>query len=1334
MLRLLLLFFLTGITLYAGEPLKGFRYAREKQPTGHEWESPEELSLNKEQPRAYFFSFPNKEAALNVLPEASDFVSSLNGNWKFKWVPVPEETPANFQDPDFDDSGWDDVRVPLSWNIYGIQPDGTQKYGVPIYVNQPVIFYHEIKEGDWKKGVMRTPPADWTVYKHRNEVGSFRRFFEIPTEWKGKEVFINFDGVDSFFYLWINGSYVGFSKNSRNAARFRITPYLKNGMNTLAVQVYRNSDGSFLEAQDMFRLPGIYRSVYLTAVPAIHIADLVAIPDLDAQYKNGVLNVECLIKNEKGKYAEKGMQVKFSLYENRLYSDEIVSDVLVRQTAAIIPGSGSQSCGSARVQLHLNEPELWSAEHPGRYTLIAELTDKKGRTVETVSIHTAFRKVEIKDTPASEDEFGLSGRYFYINGKTVKLKGVNRHETNPETGKVISREQMEREIMLMKRANINHVRNSHYPDDPYWYYLCDKYGIYLEDEANIESHQYYYGKASLSHPVEWRNAHVARVMEMVHSTVNRPSVVIWSLGNEAGPGDNFKAAYQAVKAFDRSRPVQYERNNSIVDMGSNQYPSIAWVNEAVKGTYDIKYPFHISEYAHSMGNACGNLKDYWQAIESTNFFCGAAIWDWVDQAMYNYTPEGVKYQAYGGNFGDYPNDGQFVMNGIMFADFKPKPQYFEVKKVYQYAAFGLVGAAEIEVFNKNYFTNLDDYVLAWQILKNGKIVEEGTSSVNGIEARKRALVTLPVNTAAYRESDAEYLLNVGLKLKEDKPWAEQGYMQAEEQFILNKPFLMPQLRREMPKSNSLTSMQNENLLTVKGEGFEVDFDLKKGTIDRLSYRNKPVIASGNGPRLEPFRAFTNNDNWIYANWFALGLHNLQHRVTGFTSEMLKDGSVMLSFTVVSQAPYESEIKGGTSSGKNMINDLKDKPFILDNFHFNTHQVWVIAPDGTIYFNAAINSNDSSVILPRLGYVVKVSNRFDRFNYYGRGPMGNYPDRKAGSPIGLYSSTVDEQMVPFPKPQDCANHEAVRWLSLTDCVGDGIEIMAADSMSAQILPYSALDMTLCGNLHNLKKSDVNYLHLDCAVTGLGGNSCGQGGPLKPDRVYGESRRFGFILKPLSKKEVEPEFGINSRLTPISIEQDAIGSITLTGTYGPVMYKLNNDKAHLYTQSFDFRKGGRIEVWYKDFPQIKRIIRLKPVDKIKTAVVKSSSEESGFGDATHLTDGENTTMWHSVYSVTVAKYPHWVVFDAGEERQLKGMTYLPRQDGSNTGDIKEYEVYLSSDGEHWDKPVAKGVFDNSKNEKRVSFTGKKKARYIKFVALSEQNGRDYASGAEMTILSD
>ncbi len=674
------------------------------------------------------------------------------------------------------------------------------------------------------------------------------------------------------------------------------------------------------------------------------------------------------------------------------------------------------------------------------------------------------------------------------------------------------------------------------------------------------------------------------------------------------------------------------------------------------------------------------------------------------------------------------------MNGIMFADFKPKPQYFEVKKVYQYAAFGLVGAAEIEVFNKNYFTNLDDYVLAWQILKNGKIVEEGTSSVNGIEARKRALVTLPVNKAAYRESDAEYLLNVGLKLKEDKPWAEQGYMQAEEQFILNKPFLMPQLRREMPKSNSLTSMQNENLLTVKGEGFEVDFDLKKGTIDRLSYRNKPVIVSGNGPRLEPFRAFTNNDNWIYANWFALGLHNLQHRVTGFTSEMLKDGSVMLSFTVVSQAPYESEIKGGTSSGKNMINDLKDKPFTLDNFHFNTHQVWVIAPDGTIYFNAAINSNDSSVILPRLGYVVKVSNRFDRFNYYGRGPMGNYPDRKAGSPIGLYSSTVDEQMVPFPKPQDCANHEAVRWLSLTDCVGDGIEIMAADSMSAQILPYSALDMTLCGNLHNLKKSDVNYLHLDCAVTGLGGNSCGQGGPLKPDRVYGESRRFGFILKPLSKKEVEPEFGINSRLTPISIEQDAIGSITLTGTYGPVMYKLNNDKAHLYTQSFDFRKGGRIEVWYKDFPQIKRIIRLKPVDKIKTAVVKSSSEESGFGDATHLTDGENTTMWHSVYSVTVAKYPHWVVFDAGEERQLKGMTYLPRQDGSNIGDIKEYEVYLSSDGEHWDKPVVKGVFDNSKNEKRISFTGKKKARYIKFVALSEQNGRDYASGAEMTILSD
>ena len=771
---------------FADQPLEGFTYATLNAPTGAEWESPENLALNKEQPHAYFFPFQDLESARKVLPENSKFWQSLNGDWKFHWAPDPDSRPADFYQTNYDVTSWDVIPVPSSWNIYGIQKDGSLKYGTPIYVNQPVIFQHSVKVDDWRGGVMRTPPANWTTYKHRNEVGSFRRDFEIPQDWDGREVFISFDGVDSFFYLWINGKYVGFSKNSRNTANFNITPYLQKGKNIVAAEVYRSSDGSFLEAQDMFRLPGIFRTVALYSVPKVHFRDLVAIPDLDATYTDGSLTINADIRNL-DKKAAKDYKVYYSLYANKLYSDEntLVDGVSSPVIEKIVPNE----IGKVQTVFQVKAPNKWSAEFPYRYTLVAELKDKKNRTIETVSTIVGFRKVEIKDTPASEDEFGLAGRYYYVNGKTVKLKGVNRHESNPAVGHAITREMMEKEIMLMKRANINHVRNSHYPDDPYWYFLCNKYGIYLEDEANIESHEYYYGAASLSHPVEWKNAHVARVMEMVHANVNNPSIVIWSLGNEAGPGKNFVAAYDALKKFDTSRPVQYERNNDIVDMGSNQYPSIGWVRGAVQGKYDIKYPFHISEYAHSMGNACGNLIDYWEAMESTNFFCGGAIWDWVDQSMYNYDPKtGTRYLAYGGDFGDTPNDGQFVMNGIVFGDLEPKPQYYEVRKVYQNIGVKAVDVEKgvFEIFNKYYFKNLaDDYYLMWSVYEDGKAIQATLKKDINLAPRQRMQISLPYNRAAFKK-DAEYFVKVQFILKDKMPWADKDFVMAEEQVLVKE--------------------------------------------------------------------------------------------------------------------------------------------------------------------------------------------------------------------------------------------------------------------------------------------------------------------------------------------------------------------------------------------------------------------------------------------------------------------------------------------------------------------------------------------------------------------
>ena len=1327
-----------AVLAYAGQPpLEGFGYGAEKAPTGKEWESPENLALNKEQPRAYFFSFQDVASARKVLPENSRYWQSLNGDWKFNWVPEPESRPKHFYEVGFDDSSWDVIPVPSSWNIYGIQKDGTLKYGVPIYVNQPVIFYHQVKVDDWRGGVMRTPPTNWTTYKYRNEVGSYRRSFEIPADWKEREVYISFDGVDSFFYLWINGQYVGFSKNSRNTANFNITPYLKKGKNEVAVEVYRNSDGSFLEAQDMFRLPGIFRTVALYSTPQVQVRDLVAIPDLDETYTDGSLQIRADIRNL-GKKAAKKYKMVYTLYENKLYSDENtpVEGVTVASADVTVKPGETQV---AEAVLNVPAPRKWSAESPYRYTLVGELKNAKGKTVETVSTIVGFRKVEIKDTPADQDEFGLAGRYYYINGKTVKLRGVNRHETNPAVGHAITRKMMEDEVRLMKRANINHVRNSHYTDDPYWYYLCNKYGIYLEDEANIESHEYYYGAASLSHPVEWKNAHVARVMEMVHSNINNPSIVIWSLGNEAGPGKNFVAAYDALKKADLSRPVQYERNNDIVDMGSNQYPSIGWVRGAVKGKYGIKYPFHISEYAHSMGNACGNLVDYWDAIESTNFFCGGAIWDWVDQAMYNYDKAtGKRYLAYGGDFGDTPNDGQFVMNGIVFADLEPKPQYYEVKKVYQNVDVKAVDATkgQFEIFNKYYFKDLSDYDVKWALYENGKEVRNGMLALGTVAPRSKARVTVPF---AYNQlkNDAEYFVKIQFLLKNDMPWAEKGFPTAEEQFLVKKAE-RPSVAEAAARGGKLEYIDSPSAIkTVKGDRFEVKFDTATGTIYSLVYDGQTVIADGNGPKLDAFRAFVNNDNWFYSQWFDRGLHNLVHKATDSQVLTKDDGSVVLAFTVVSQAPNAARILGGTSSGKNKVEELTDRKFGDADFKFVTNQIWTVYPDGSIELQSAITSNQPSLVVPRLGYVMKVPQKFADFTYYGRGPADNYADRKVGQMIEQYKNTVAGEFVNFPKPQDMGNHEDVRWCALTDASGKGAVFVATDRLSASALPYSALDLTLASHPYALPPAGDTYLHLDLAVTGLGGNSCGQGGPLEPDRVYASQHDMGFIIRPAAGKDLSATANVApAGDVPLSMMRNRAGLVEIASPRegAVICYTLNNGKkVQEYTEPIAMREGGTVTAWFKDRDAIKSSMTFDKMESIQTVVVYASSEEVGEGDASNLTDGDPNTIWHTMYSVTVAKYPHWVDLDAGEVKNITDFTYMPRQDSRN-GNIKDYTIQVSQDGKNWGDPVYKGTFANNLKEKKVMFDKPVKARYIRFTGLSEQHGQDFASGAEITILAE
>ncbi|WP_430812424.1 MULTISPECIES: glycoside hydrolase family 2 TIM barrel-domain containing protein [unclassified Carboxylicivirga] len=1322
----------------ASAQLEGYTYGKLEGPNGKEWESPSHIAHNKEQPRATFYSFHDVENARKVLPENSAYWKTLNGNWKFNWVKRPEQRPTDFYKPDFDVSKWDEIPVPSNWNVYGLAKDGGQKYGTPIYCNQPVIFKHSVKVDDWKGGVMREPAKDWVTYEARNEVGSYRRNFEIPENWDGREVFVQFDGVDSFFYLWINGHYIGFSKNSRNAATFDISPYLVKGTNVIAVEVYRNSDGSFLEAQDMFRLPGIFRTVQLYSTPKVQIRDLFALPELDDNYEHGTLKISADIRNLSKKTA-KGYSIEYSLYANQLYSDNntLVNDAVAKATVPVVK-RGEQA--QAKVELKISSPKLWSGEHPYRYTLVAQLKDNKRRVVETISTHTGFREVEIKDTAAEDDEFGLAGRYYYINGKTVKLKGVNRHETHPETGHTLTREQMEHEVMLMKRGNINHVRNSHYPADPYWYYLCDKYGIYQEDEANIESHQYYYGEASLSHPPEWENAHVGRVIEMTHQNKNYPSIVIWSLGNEAGPGKNFVHAYKALKEIDQSRPVQYERNNSIVDMGSNQYPSIGWMKSAVTGKMDIKYPFHISEYAHSMGNACGNLIDYWEAIESTNFFCGGAIWDWIDQAIYNYRADGTRYLAYGGDFGDKPNSGQFVMNGILFAERDLKPQYYEVKKVYQNIGVKAMDIQKgtFEIFNKYYFKSLADYDLVWSIWENGSEIKKGRMTPGAIAARTKSTITLPYRFADMK-AGAEYFVKLQFVLKEDQPWAKKDFVEAEEQFLLKAKTEIPFIA-DVAKVNGQGKVKisdaGNNIKVVSGKGFIAKFNLTDGSLYGLTYDGKTIIADGHGPKLDAFRAFVNNDTWGYRSWYEKGLHNLKHKAIDSKMRTNKDGTATLSFTVISQAPNAARQHGGTSGNVISVEELTDRTFGEDDFRFVTNQIWTVYQDGSVELQSSITSNEAHFVLPRLGYSMTIPKTYENFTYYGRGPIGNYNDRKTAQNIQKYTTTVNEEFVNFPKPQDMANHEETRWCALTK-EGAGAVFVATGDMTVSALPYTAQAMATAAHIYELPEAGDITLHLDAKVTGLGGASCGQGGPLTHDRVYAGQNDFGFIIRPAGDNLDEIANVAPSGEVPITITRTLNGTLTISTSKADakICYAVNGGATKDYTAPVALRNGGTVKAWFKGNKDSEVSMKFNKIEKIATTVVFASSEEPGGGSsAKNLVDGNPATTWHTMYSVTVAQYPHWVDFDCGETKTIKGFTYLPRQDGGKNGDIKDYTIHVSNDGENWGEAIYSGSFDGSKKEKRVDFSKTVKARYIRFTGKSSQNGQDFAGGAEFSVLAD
>ncbi len=1237
-------------------------------PTGMEWQQEQNLNLNKEPARAWFTSFSDLDSALKILPENSKWWKSLDGQWKFNWAKDPDSRPKDFFKPEYDVSGWNDIKVPCSWQAEGATKEG-KRFGTPIYSNQPYPFAR-----NWPR-VMDTPPQNYTNYEARNPVGSYRTEFEVPADWDGREIYMQFDGVDSFFYLWINGHYVGFSKDSRNPAAFDISPYLKKGKNVVAAEVYRHSDGAYLECQDMFRLSGIFRTVSLYALPKLHIRDFFVHTSPEDTWDGNYLPVSptnpgnvngdwrVLVDVDFQNLFPRSMNVgectvSMALYDadNKLVAPVDLSTKKVPERSAAekkIDLTGQKNYKTSLLAYYA-KPKLWSAEEPNLYTLVLELKDKEGKVVEMVSSQLGFRNVVIKDTK------------FLVNGKPVKMKGVNRHESTPEYGHFVPREVMEKEVQLLKQGNVNHVRNSHYPTDPYFYYLCNKHGIYVQDEANVESHGYYYGEASLSHPIEWLPAHVDRIMSMVERNKNNPSVVMWSLGNEAGPGRNFQIAEKTIKARDLSRPTHYERNNDLVDLGSNQYPSVGWV-QGMAANEKYPKPYYISEFAHNMNNAMGNFADYWEAIETSDRIMGASIWDWVDQGLYRTLPNGDKEICYGGDFGDEPNSGSFVMNGTILADRTPEPGYTEVKHVLQYIKTTMNPDGKIKVFNKNHFTDLSGYDARWSLLRDGKIISEGELKLPAVGPRQT--VEIPADfLPKTMDKGAEYALRVEYSLKKDMGWAPKGFTIAFDQMALTNP----NSDKDLFKAPSGKLKLTDNKSVIEGKNFSVSFDPKSGSLSSYKLNGQELLKTPMSVNV--FRCPSSNEVGLGSAWIKAGFRDMQSEL--ISSDVTATGNtvtVKQSMKVTGKASEDLIDYDGTGNKQTRI-EKSDRKLNDANTHFVVNTEWTVYADGTLACQSVLLPRGNPMELPRIGYELQFPASLSEVTYYGAGPEENYPDRKTGALIGQYKTTAKDSVVKYGRTQDCGTHEDTRWVALTDDSGNGLLVGTLGKPFAfSALPYTSSELTLAKHPVALPKDvDKTVLVLSAATRGLGGASCGPG-PMDRDIIKANKPYvMSFSLRPVKTGDT---------LATIRVPEAALDMTMVS-------------RSETYT--------------------------------IKTA----PSEEPGEG-AEKAIDGDPDTYWHSQYGVTLTKYPHTFEIDLGKEREFQGITYLPRQDGNANGRVARYSVAVSQDGKTW-KTEAEGTFENNGDLKQALFKAPVKARYFQFNALSEVKGADYASCAELEII--
>ncbi|MEW9700751.1 glycoside hydrolase family 2 TIM barrel-domain containing protein [Paenibacillus sp. SI8] len=1006
-----------------------------------EWNNnPDIFQLNRMEAHATLMPYRTVPEALAGERTASEWYHSLNGSWKFHWAENAEVRPADFYRTDYDHSTWAEITVPSHWQLQG--------YDYPQYTN---VIYPWVGHEDIQ------PPFAPVKY---NPVGSYARYFTVPETWAGQPVYISFQGVESAFYVWVNGDFVGYSEDTFTPAEFDLTPYLVEGENQIAVEVYRWCDASWLEDQDFWRMSGIFRDVYLYATPQTHIYDFSVRTDLDAAYENAKLCVRAKVTNYSALSAGP-RTVEAMLYDSDQHP-------LWRQPLSIGIDVSNTLSQEVALSAQIDHPHLWSAEKPYLYTLVLGLKDDSGQLLETESCKVGFRAFEIKD--------GL----MRINGERIVFKGVNRHEFDCERGRSVDAASMLADVLLMKQYNINAVRTSHYPNQPYWYELCDTYGLYVIDETNLETHgSWSYGQTDEGTTVpgskpEWTGAVLDRCNSMLQRDKNHASIVIWSLGNEAFGGDNFIHMHDFLREADPTRPVHYEGifhfrdSDRASDMESQMYTRVDRVEEYAKN--NPKKPFILCEYSHAMGNSCGNLFKYWELFDRYPVLQGGFIWDWIDQSIRTTTPDGTTYLAYGGDFGDTPNDGNFCGNGLLFADRSVSPKIHEVKKCYQNVKIESsdLTQGQIRVTNQFLFTNLSEFDWSWTILQNGETVVAAKSGSFAVQPGESALITLPYDSDICDSLSGELVLTISLHLREDTLWAAKGHEIAWEQFLLTLAGSSAAPLKQAESAAIAIGADTEAVVGIErstsdirlsGRDFSLRFDAASGDLTSYLYRGIELFQTGPVPNF--WRAYTDNDR------------GNQHDVRCAPWREAGSGKTLLELVAYPASGGSAEVC---------------VRFALPTAPVSVAQVmYTVAPDGEVQVRMELVPGASQLPeIPEVGMLLQMDSAFHNLQWYGRGPHENYWDRAIGAKLGVYRSTVEEQFVPYLRPQECGNKTDVRWATLTDANGRGLRIAGLPTIELNALPYLPSELEAHDHPYKLPPSDKIAVRINYKQMGVGGD--------------------------------------------------------------------------------------------------------------------------------------------------------------------------------------------------------------------------------------------------------